>query len=164
MKKVDSENKAALNGAEFGLYKQEEGRYLLVQSLTTGIDGYITFQDMEMDTLYKLVEEKPPNGYAVIAGEVYFRVVPNEGTMALVFYDDAGKVISAPHGIAGEYIAGNRLLTLTVENLRGYELPSTGGMGMPLYMLCGLMLALAPLLYGLGLKRKSGRRSKKQAS
>ena len=84
--------------------------------------------------------------------------------MALVFYDDAGRVISAPHGITGEYIAGNRLMTLTVENLRGYELPSTGGMGMPLYMLCGLMLALAPLLYGLSLKRKCGRRSNHQAS
>jgi hypothetical protein len=40
-----------------------------------------------------------------------------------------------------------------------YELPSTGGIGTPIYMLCGLILTLAPLVYGLSLRRKYERRS-----
>lgn len=135
--------------------------FLLVQSLTTGIDGHITFLDMEMDTLYKLIEEKPPNGYATISKEVFFKLQPDGSTASLLFYDAAGNVISAPNGADGEYVTGSRYLTITVKNLRGYELPSTGGMGMPLYILCGLMLILAPLVYGFSLRRKYERRSQK---
>ena len=134
--------------------------YLLKQSLTTGVDGHITFPDLEMDTLYKLVEEKPPNGYAVIAKEIFFALRPNGSTVSLRFYDSAGNVISAPNGVTGEYITGNRLLTVTVKNLRGYELPSTGGTGIFFNMFCGLFLVSVPLVYGLSLRRKYERRSR----
>ena len=39
------------------------------------------------------------------------------------------------------------------------ELPSTGGIGIPLYMLCGLLLVVAPLVYCISLRRKRERRS-----
>ena len=134
--------------------------YLSVQSLTTGVDGHITFGSLETDTLYKLVEEKPPNGYAVIAKEILFALRPNGSTVSLRFYDSAGKEISAPNGVSGEYITGNQLLTVTVKNLRGYELPSTGGTGIFFNILCGLFLVSAPLVYGLSLRRKYERRSR----
>ena len=35
-----------------------------------------------------------------------------------------------------------------------FELPSTGGIGTPLYILCGLILVSAPLVYGLSLRRR----------
>ena len=158
--KVDSESNATLTGAEFGLYRQENGMFLWVQSITTGIDGHITFLNLEMDTLYKLVEEKPPNGYAIIAKEIFFALRPNGSSVSLRFYDSAGNVISAPNVITGEYITGNKFLTVTVKNLRGYELPSTGGTGIFLHILCGLFLVSAPLVYGLGLRRKYERRSR----
>ena len=159
--KVDSKEFIALMGAEFGLYKQENGMFLLVRSLTTGVDGHITFQDMEVDTLYKLVEEKTPNGYATVSKEVFFRLLPDGSTVSLVFYDAEGHEISAPRGVTGEYVAGSGHLTLTVQNLRGYELPATGGIGTPIYMLCGLFLIFAPLVYGLSLMRKYERRRRK---
>ena len=158
--KVDSESNAALAGAEFGLYRQENGMFLFAQSLTTGVDGHITFGNLETDTLYKLVEEKPPNGYAVIAKEIFFALRPNGSTISLVFYGSAGNVISVPNGVTGEYITGNQLLTVTVKNLRGYELPSTGGTGIFFNILCGLFLVSAPLVYGLSLRRKYERRSR----
>jgi LPXTG-motif cell wall-anchored protein len=40
------------------------------------------------------------------------------------------------------------------------ELPGTGGIGTPIYMLCGLILVLGPLVYGFSLRRRYGRRSK----
>ena len=38
------------------------------------------------------------------------------------------------------------------------ELPSTGGIGTLLYILCGLILVLGPLVYGFSLRRRYGRR------
>ena len=158
--KIDSDSSKALTGAAFGLYRKENGVYLSVQSLTTGIDGHITFLNLETDTLYKLVEEKPPNGYAIITKEIFFALRPKGSTVSLQFYDSAGNVISAPNGIIGEYITGNGLLTVTVKNLRGYELPSTGGAGIFLNILCGLFFISAPLVYGLSLRRKYEGRSR----
>ncbi|MBQ8747947.1 MAG: InlB B-repeat-containing protein [Clostridia bacterium] len=156
--KVDSESNTALTGAVFGVYRQENGMYLPVQSLTTGVDGHITFLNLETDTLYKLVEEKTPNGYAIITKEIFFSLRPDGSTVSLRFYDSAGNGISAPNGISGEYITGDKLLTVTVKNLRGYALPSTGGPGIFFNILCGLFLVSAPLVYGLSLRRKYERR------
>ena len=157
--KVDADKNTALTGAKFGLYKLVNDTYYIVgEPLTTGIDGHITFQKLETDTLYKLVEEQPPNGYAVIAKEVFFALMPNESTVSLRFYDSTGKEIDAPNGISAEYIAGKQLLSVTVKNLRGYELPSTGGPGIFFNILCGLFLVSAPLVYGLSLRRKYERR------
>ena len=156
--KVDLESGDPLTGAEFGLYRQEGSLYLAVQTLQTGVDGRITFPELETGTLYKLVEEKPPNGYAIITREIYFALRPDGGTVSLLFYDSAGNVIPAPDGVTGEYITGSRLLTLTVKNLRGYELPSTGGTGIFFHMLCGLVLVSAPLVYGISQRRKYERR------
>jgi len=155
--KVDSESKSSLTGAVFGLYREENGLYVHIQSLTTGVDGRISFQNLVVDTNYKLVEEKPPDGYAIITREIYFSLKPSQTTVSLEFRDSSGRVISSPSGVSGEYVSGNRHLTLYVENLRGYALPSTGGMGIHLHMLFGLLLTAAPFVYVLSLRRKSER-------
>ena len=157
---MDSENGAPLNGAAFALYSLEKDTYLLVQTLKTGVDGHITFGDLKIDTLYKLVEEKPPNGYAVIAREIFFALRPKGSTVSLHFYDSAGNEISAPNGVTGEYVTGSKLLSMTVKNLRGYKLPSTGGSGIFFHILCGLLLVTAPLVYGISQRRKYERRSR----
>lgn len=159
--KVNSDSNTPLAGAEFGLYREENGAFLLVQSITTGVDGHIIFLNLETDTLYKLVEEKPPNGYAVITKEIFFALRPKGDTVSLQFYDSAGNLISVPNGVSGEYTTGNQLLIVTVKNLRGYELPSTGGIGTFLYILCGLILVFGPFVYGFSLRRRYERRSKR---
>ncbi|MBO5868634.1 MAG: hypothetical protein J6Q54_06995, partial [Oscillospiraceae bacterium] len=40
------------------------------------------------------------------------------------------------------------------------DLPATGGIGTQLYILCGLVLTIGPLVYGFSLRRRYGRRSK----
>ena len=158
--KIDSDSAIPLQGAEFGLYRKENGTFTWVQTLTTGADGHITFNALEMDTLYKLVEETPPGGYAIITKEIYFALRSNGNTVSLQFYDEAGNTIDLPADISAEYNTGSQLLTATVKNLRGYALPSTGGPGVLLYMLCGLILVLGPLVYGFSLRRGYERRSK----
>lgn len=159
--KEDSDTLRALKGAEFSIYKLEEDDYLLVDTFKTGLDGHAELMGLEIDTMYKLVETKPPDGYAVITKDVYFNVKPNGSALTLFFYDMAGNQVSTVNGVTGRYIAVSQLVTVTVQNLRGYLLPSTGGMGIHLYILCGLILIFAPLVYGLSLRRKYERRSRK---
>ena len=153
--KKDSERNVALEGAKFGLYKKEDNMYLLVDTQVTNEEGYINFQALEIDTLYKLVEEKAPNGYAIIHKEIYFEVVPSTNNLSsLVFYDANRNIISMPDGIEGNYVTINKLLTLTIKNLRGYELPSTGGIAIYFLILLGLCLILVPIVYVLYLRHK----------
>ena len=159
--KIDSEGKKPLSGAIFGLYCYENGEFRLVEMLSTGSDGHISFPELQTEVLYKLVEERSPNGYAIITKEIFFKLIPAENTISFAFCDSAGNISERPDGVTGEYITGNKMLLLTVENLRGYELPSTGGTGVLLYILCGLVLVLGPLVYGFGLRRRYERRSKR---
>lgn len=158
--KVDSERNASLRGAEFGLYRYdpEKAMFLSEQSLTTGEDGKLQFGNLGVDTIYKLVEEKPPDGYAIITREFCFRLKAGESSISFEYCDPGGNVIAQPGGVSGEYFTGSRYLSLTVKNLRGYELPSTGGVGVHLYILCGLLLMAAPLVYGFSLWRRRERR------
>jgi len=159
--KIDSDGKNPLSNAIFGLYCYENGEFRLVATLTTGSDGRISFPELQTDMLYKLVEESPPNGYAIITKEIFFKLVPSGNTVSFAFCDASGEISETPRGITGEYVTGNKILSLTVENLRGYALPSTGGIGTLLYILCGLALVLGPFVYGFSLRRRYGRRSKR---
>lgn len=158
--KIDSEGKKPLSGANFGLYCYENGAFRLVETLTTESDGYIVFPEFHTEVLYKLVEERPPNGYAIITKEIFFKLIPGENTVSFTFCDSAGNICEPPGGVTGEYVAGNKILSLTVENLRGYALPSTGGIGVFRYILCGLILVLGPLVYGFSLRCRYERRLK----
>ena len=159
--KIDSDGKKPLSGAIFGLYCYENGEFRLVETLTTGSDGRISFPELQTDVLYKLVEEKPPNGYAIITKEIFFKLIPAENAVSFTFCDAEGNISETPGGVTGEYVTGNKTLSLTVENLRGYALPSTGGIGTFLYILCGLILVFGPFVYGFSLRRRYERRSKR---
>ena len=53
-----------LEGAEFTLYKDEECKQEL-QKATSGKDGILRFQDLEVETKYYLKETKAPEGYRI---------------------------------------------------------------------------------------------------
>jgi uncharacterized repeat protein (TIGR02543 family)/LPXTG-motif cell wall-anchored protein len=158
--KLDSNGKAPLSGATFGLYRYDSGAFYLIDSMTTGSDGHIFFPVLQTDVLYKLVEETPPNGYAIITKEICFKLISVGNAVSFAFCDAAGNISGTPDGVTGEYVTGSKILSLTVENLRGYALPSTGSIGTHTYILCGLALVLGPLVYGFSLRRRYGRRSK----
>lgn len=158
--KVDSQDRSALSGAVFGLYQYENGVFTHVKSLTTGNDGHIIFQNLKTDVMYKLVEERAPDGYAMISREIFFKLSSEETAVSLRLLDSEGKVISSYAGVAGEYITASNVLSLSIENIRGYALPSTGGCGISLYILCGLILTFGPFVYVFMLRRRSERRLK----
>lgn len=158
LNKVDSNDFALLPGAIFTLYQESETGFEPMQTLTTGSGGRIDFGEIETDTIYKLVEDKPPGGYSIINESFCFKIDTVDDALALVFCDESGDEISKPLAINGEYAPSTKILTVQVENLAGYALPSTGGVGTYLFTIGGLILILSPLIYGLSLKRKSGRR------
>ena len=158
--KVDSDGKKPLAGVIFGLYCYDNGEFRFVEMLTTGSDGRVSFPELQTEILYKLVEERPPDGYVIITKEIFFKLISTENTVSLAFCDASGNISNTPRGVTGEYVTGNKILSLTVENLRGYELPSTGGIGTHFYILCGLILVFGPFVYGFSLRRRYERRSK----
>jgi hypothetical protein len=61
----------------------------------------------------------------------------------------------------GEIPTYETTVTNTYRWTDAFELPSTGGIGYPILILCGMPLVAAPLVYGLSLRRKYERRSRK---
>ncbi len=51
-------------------------------------------------------------------------------------------------------------ITNTYRWTGSFELPGTGGIGIPIYILCGLVFILGPFVYGFSLRCRYGRRSK----
>ncbi|MBD3109511.1 InlB B-repeat-containing protein [Bacillus sp. AGMB 02131] len=159
LNKVDSnDDSALLPGATFTLYKKSETGFEHMQTLTTGSGGRIDFGKIETDTIYKLVEDKPPGGYSIINESFCFKIATVDGALAVVFCDDSGNEVSNPLAITGGYDPSTKIITVQVENLAGYALPSTGGIGTYLFIICGLILIISPLIYGFSLRGKSGRR------
>ena len=63
--------------------------------------------------------------------------------------------------IGGQNPAYETTVTNRYRWVDAFELPSTGGIGYPILMLCGLPLVAAPLVYGFSLRRRYGRRFKR---
>ena len=141
-----------LPGATFGLYNAQGG---LVTTGITDANGMLIFETniiegiiFQEHELYYMQEIQPPIAYRLDDTRYWF-----------CFCSDAGDTC----------IECNLLLTDTeairipfaeigVIDIVNYpteaDLPATGGIGTPLYILCGLILVSAPFVYGLSLRRR----------
>ena len=137
-----------MEGAEFQLKQEDtviatgisDKQGLINWAVSTGVD--LT----ELNGTYTLVETKAPAGYMVNASgwEVTF--------------DDNGLLTG------GKNLADQKVLTvnttkengirLTVENLKLYELPETGGTGIFVYTIGGTLLLMAAALLIYKMKRE----------
>ena len=145
---IDGVEAKPLEGAEFQLKQEDtviatgisDKQGLINWAVSTGVD--LT----ELNGTYTLVETKAPAGYMVNASgwEVTF--------------DDNGLLTG------GKNLADQKVLTvnttkengirLTVENLKLYELPETGGTGIFVYTIGGTLLLMAAALLIYKMKRE----------
>lgn len=141
--KQDGDNTdTKLSGAEFKLYSDQSATKEVAVSLakgvytvdpngtavlTTGTDGKITVNGLDSGTYY-LKETKAPSGYKL------------DDTVRKVTVTPDSAVAKAQNGEAITYkVNDDSNHTMTIDNYKG-SLPSTGGMGIVLMVVAGVLL------------------------
>lgn len=142
--KQDGDNTdTKLSGAEFKLYSDQSATKEVAVSLatngvytvdpngkavlTTGTDGKITVNGLDSGTYY-LKETKAPSGYKL------------DDTVRKVTVTPDSEVANAKNGEPITYkVNGDSRHTMTIKNYKG-SLPSTGGMGIVLMVVAGVLL------------------------
>ena len=75
--------------------------------------------------------------------------------------DDWIPIYGPVTSIGGSTPTYETTVTNTYRWIGSFELPGTGGIGYPIYILSGLILVLAPLVYGLSLRRRYRKEARK---
>jgi len=158
--KLDEDGTTPLKGAGFTLYKWDASqtgtdKYVQVGEEMKGVD-MTTFQFTGKDSgQYKLVETTVPTGYNK-ADDLEFKVVATYGTEGnpptltdLKVTDLAGNKLTTwtissvtYDEVASQYAQGS----VDIENHKGSQLPSTGGMGTTILYVGGSILVLAAVI------------------
>lgn len=141
--KQDGDNKGKkLSGAEFKLYSDQSATKEVAVSLANGVytvdpngkavlttdtDGKITVNGLDSETYY-LKETKAPSGYKL------------DDTVREITVTPDSKAVDAKNGAPITYkVNGDPNHTMTIDNYKG-SLPSTGGMGIVLMVVAGVLL------------------------
>lgn len=132
IKKIGSDTKDALSGAEFMLEKDGE----IITEKISEKDGRIVFRELEAG-IYILTETKPPQGYTL----------PRVNTWTIKIICDLEKNEYKAELVGSENDGnGTKTDPFIIENMSTYELPSTGGIGIYWYMFGGMLLMSAAAL------------------
>ena len=134
--KNDSNSK--LDGAEFQLYKKENGTYKKVYNNPITVKNGNT--DIELKGLkpgeYYLEETKAPVGYMLLGDKIYFKQEAGE----IKLTTEGGELLSEGNVEFWSLSTTNGKNVLTIQNQILYSLPSTGGNGIYWYMISGMVL------------------------
>lgn len=162
VKKVDGkDNKTLLSGAEFKLYKVEkiekengkveekETQITNLKSMTngtytTGNDGVVTFDGLDVGT-YRLEEVKAPKGYTLLKDKIEFTIT--DADLDGVIDGNSSEKVTVNGNDTGR-------LTTTITNNKGFNLPSTGGMGTYIFTIGGLVVMAGAVLLLVSSKKK----------
>ena len=120
-----------LEGAEFTLYTDKECKQEL-QKATSGKDGILRFQDLEVETKYYLKETKAPEGYRIpvnsdgtdIVYEIYTKSDPQKDLFE--YYVNGKKYTDTTGDFAITGTKAEREVHLKVVNFVGMQMPETG--------------------------------------
>lgn len=161
--KIDGKEKNALSGAEFKLYKVEkiekengkvEEKETQITNLkdmtngtyTTGKNGVVTFNGLDVGT-YRLEEVKAPKNYTLLKDKIEFTITDaNPGPDGVIDVNSSEKVTINKDN-KGQ-------LTTTITNNKGFNLPSTGGMGTYIFTIGGLVVMAGAVLLLVSSKKK----------
>jgi len=180
--KVD-ENGANLPGAKFKIqgltadgsngqytvtnYKPSgDGAISLDNSTELVVDdeGYIYILGLPSDITLSVTETKAPDGYNKLNAPVNMTPIKMSETTTYtektVYYDSDGKVVheevtgGTSQTISANYTdLKNEAKVLVIENQKGTELPSTGGIGTTLFYIIGAVIVVAAVAILIARKR-----------
>ena len=157
--KVDEDFGFPLKGAVFRLTKTLDNAFIPIEVVSSE-NGEVSFVNLLSGT-YTLTEIYATSGYEITFGDA-------RNAMEIVLsYTDNPELLTSDTYVASHTDkfmykgAEDGKWNVTNKNTETLvELPSTGGTGIYVYMLFGLILILGPFVYGFSLRRRYGRRSK----
>lgn len=151
-KEVPAGTKGALSpeeAAKFGFESTEStSTWKKVETLTTGEDGTIEKSGLANGTYY-LVETKTNEGYNLLKApvKVELNILYTTTTKDEYVIDEAGVKTLVKHEIETRTFSENNVSlgndgthTETIINKKGFDLPTTGGMGTVLFSIAGFAL------------------------
>ena len=126
-----NDHEKVLEGAEFTLYTDKECKQEL-QKETSGKDGILRFQDLEVEKKYYLKETKAPDGYRIpvnsdgtdIVYEIYTKSDPQKDLFE--YYVNGEKHTEETGDFAITGTKAEREVHLKVVNPVGMKMPETG--------------------------------------
>jgi LPXTG-motif cell wall-anchored protein len=109
--------------------------------------GVAVIYGLDLDLYYTITEETAPSGYNKLSSDV--RVLRNNevDTDGKAITDDDGNITADPKVTVANFE------TLTVTNVKGNTLPTTGGMGTTIFYVAGGILVVAALVVLITKKR-----------
>lgn len=152
-KKLDSKFAQEKDGVQFGLYKDETCTDR-VGAIQTVKDGSITFDGLVVEdngTTYYLKEEKTASGYTLLSKPIAVTLTPelaNGQPTGKMKYTIDNKTTPK------EGYNESRLAETTITNNKGFNLPSTGGMGTYIFTIGGLVVMAGAVLLLVSSKKK----------
>ena len=146
-KKGEGENEK-LEGVKFALLNKDKAQ---IEEKETDENGLVTFDGLAAGTYY-LKETKTASGYTLLANPIKITIsAPATDTPATFTYDYDGEDKKA---ISQKDDNGNERFTFTVTNKKGFNLPSTGGMGTYIFTIGGLVVMAGAVLLLVSSKKK----------
>ena len=127
-------NKINFTGTDGTYTKDAQGTTVL----TTGTNGKLTIKGLAPGQ-YKLKETKAPSNYVLSSNEIAITIkdYKDEDINGIL---DSKESQSTPEGDTQVPSTDNGLLSITVENTKGFTLPRTGGIGTVLFTMVGIVL------------------------
>lgn len=143
-----NDHEKVLEGAEFTLYTDKECKQEL-QKETSGKDGILRFQDLEVEKKYYLKETKAPDGYRIpvnsdgtdIVYEIYTKSDPQKDLFE--YYVNGKKYTDATGDFAITGTKAEREVNLKVVNPIGMKMPETGSPWTAGILLAGVGIIVA---------------------
>ena len=148
---------------KLGLTTVENEKWIKVETLTTGENGYVTAAGLPSGT-YKLVETKTVEGYNLLSKPVdaKLNLTYTARWTTTKTYDDNGNQIKAETNTTtytrdSATVANPNDEKVEIVNRAGFTLPVTGGFGTLLFSGIGLLLVLVGVSVLFSLKKKTNR-------
>lgn len=149
LKLKDTMRKIGFTGSGGTYTKAADG----TAALTTGTDGKLILKGLAPGT-YKLKETKAPAGYVLSAGETEITIADTDFNGI----PDSKEQSTTDTTTTQTTEKDNGLVSITVENTKGFTLPRTGGIGTVLFSMIGIVLmGSGVLLVAVFLRKRFGK-------